>query len=164
VARNRFQRKSVNPSINFRSNPLGFCVPASFGKSTRPIIPMHTDQKTSPLAELRRYLAECAQSCRENRWLRAWFKFTVAEEIVADVVASHAVIAQKAYTAQQSDLEGASEVEAARAELEAALQGGLDNSDAKKVVSAMGRLKLARRHVLNSAANDRQISEVAHAT
>jgi hypothetical protein len=123
----------------------------------------NTTDRINPLTELVRFLADSAKDCRVNRWLRAWFKFTVAQEIAKDVVASQAIVSQKAYSAEQADRAGASELESAVAELRAALADGeLNKHDIPKLLAAIKRVQLARRHVLNSAQRDREISEECH--
>jgi hypothetical protein len=125
---------------------------------------MKTDRNKPALVALLGYLVESAQSCRANRWLRPWFKFTVAEELAKDVAAEQAVAARNAYFAEQCDCEAERELRDACAELEAAMSDGLDGSDIKSVIAAIQRVKRARRNVQRSAALDRNIHESFPAT
>jgi hypothetical protein len=119
----------------------------------------HPTGKTSPLSELRASLSEFADRCKAQRWFGALFRVNVAQDIVADVANEHAAGGRDGYAAEQADILARDEVAAARVELETALADGLDKTDRPRVVAAIARLKSATRHVDNSAALDRRITE-----
>lgn len=64
--------------------------------------------RVAPIVELRSYLSGLAQRCRAARWFGALFHVTVAEDIVADLAATHAAARAKAEEAEQYDAEGLS--------------------------------------------------------
>lgn len=122
--------------------------------------PSNTSRRKTPLQALRDYLTESAQSCRANRWFRPWFKFTVAEELALDVAQAEAKVAQDAYAAEQCDCEAERELIAACYELKRATEDGLTNSDMPRLVKAIQRVQIARKHVKRSAQLDRNIHEL----
>jgi hypothetical protein len=117
----------------------------------------------SPLAELRQSLGEFAARCRAQRWFGALFRVGVAQEIVADVAKDYEFTARESAIAAAEDVAAEKELTAAVTNLEDALTGGLDQSDAGKVVQAIARLRRARVKVRSSAARDHKISEAARA-
>lgn len=100
---------------------------------------------TSPLAELRTWLADTAARCRAQKWFGALFLTNVASDIVADVVKNEEAAARDAYSAEQSDLEAVRILDEAAAD-------GLSNSDMAAVAKAV---RLIRR----SAQKDHAVSE-----
>lgn len=101
----------------------------------------------TPLAELRQSLSDFAARCRAMNWLGALFRVGVAQDIVKDVEAQQAAIANDAYSAEQSDLEAVKIIEDAA-------RDGLSQCD-------MPALAKALRLIKRSAERDHHITEAA---
>lgn len=106
--------------------------------------------------ELSEYLTNFAIRCRAARWLGALFHVRVCADIVEDVAKVEAKSAEKAYTSEQHDREGIKVIDELHAELIAAINA----SDLPRIKRAITRLKEARRLILASAEQDREIGEL----
>lgn len=98
-----------------------------------------------PLAELRDWLAGSLARCRANLDFRAAFFVDVAADIAEDAEKHQAKVAQRAYSAEQSDLEAVKL-------LESAASDGLSACDMPAIAAAI-------RHIRRSAKQDRCITE-----
>lgn len=113
-----------------------------------------------PVSEMSDHLKGSERECVSNGWWGAKFSFRIAGDIWQDVLRLMRQLRDGAHRAEQADLHADTEVAEATAELEAAVADGeVNNADAPRILRAMDRLRIARRHIKRSATLDHNISD-----